>query len=383
MNLSSNPLSSLTDNVFFQTTGHCKDTFARTGRLQFASGVVETPVFMPVGTRASIKALSPLDITELGYDLILTNTYHLYLRPGEEVLEKFQGVKNFMNYHKAMLTDSGGYQIFSLSGLFQMDRDGVNFQSHLDGSRHRFTPERVLEIQNILGSDIHMVLDDCAPYGSDKQRIATSLERTHSWAKRSIAFAEKTNHPFRVFGIVQGGTHLESRLESLKYIQSLPFPGIAQGGLSVGEPREELVATLEGIAPHLDANRPRYLMGVGTVPDILDSVRNGIDMFDCVLPTRNARNAQVFTSEGKKNLRNEKYKFSDAPIDPNCTCKICKTMSIGYLRHLHKSEEILALSASTFHNLHFMKKFMEDIRKSIVSGEFKEFYLHWKNLFVS
>jgi queuine tRNA-ribosyltransferase len=369
--------------VIFTETHRDPAGFARVGRLKVREFEIETPVFMPVGTQGTIKALSSEDIQELGYELILTNTYHLYLRPGTEVLDHFGGVKKFMGYDKAMLTDSGGYQVFSLSGLFKFEQDGVKFQSHIDGSRHRFTPEKVLDIQNSIGSDIWMVLDDCAPHDSNAKRIKESLDRTHRWAEQSIRHWENMETDSLVFGISQGAMDLDARLISLETIQALPFSGIAVGGLSVGEPRPVFHTVLEHLARHLDPNRAHYLMGVGTVPDILDGVRNGIDMFDCVLPTRNARNAQVFTRKGKLNLRNEIHKFADGPIDPDCSCKVCKNYSLGYLRHLHKSKEILALQLSTFHNLQFMKDFMEMLRNSIKTAEFPIFYTYWKNLYNS
>jgi queuine tRNA-ribosyltransferase len=367
--------------VIFKETHRDPGSYARTGRLNIKQFTIDTPVFMPVGTQGTIKALSTEDISELGYNLILSNTYHLYLRPGTEVLDHFGGVKKFMGYDKAMLTDSGGYQVFSLSGLFKFEQDGVRFQSHIDGSRHKFTPEKVLDIQNSIGSDIWMILDDCAPHDSNAKRIQDSLDRTHRWAEQSIQHWEKMNTDSHVFGISQGGMDLEARKISLEKIQSLPFSGIAVGGLSVGEPRPIFIQVLEHLAPFFDSNRARYLMGVGTVPDILDGVRNGIDMFDCVLPTRNARNAQVFTRNGRLNLRNEVHKFAESPIDPSCSCKVCKNYSLGYLRHLHKSKEILALQLSTFHNLQFMKDFMEMLQNSIKNGEFSIFYAYWKNLY--
>lgn len=367
--------------MIFTSKNYANNSFARTGSLNLNGISIETPVFMPVGTRGSIKSLSSEDINELGFELILANTYHLYLRPGTEVLDGFKGLKNFMSYKKALLTDSGGYQVFSLNGLFKFHKDGVNFSSHIDGSRHEFTPEKVIDIQRSIGSDIMMVLDDCAPYGADRKRLEESLERTHYWAAKSIDYFLKNRNNQHLFGISQGGVDPDLRIKSLQTIQSFPFDGIAVGGLSVGEPRNEFVKILELLAPYQDKQRPRYLMGVGTVVDILEGVRNGIDMFDCVLPTRNARNAQVFTSRGKVNLRNEIYKLSDLPIDPNCECRVCKNYSLGYIRHLHKVKELLAFSLSTYHNLFFMKSFMKGIRESIDSGNFDEYYKNWKNLF--
>jgi len=367
----------------FQIASTLENGFARTGILKFGFQFVETPVFMPVGTQASIKALSTEDIHELGYNLILANTYHLYLRPGTEVLERFGGVKQFMGYKGILLTDSGGYQVFSLASLFRLEKEGVRFQSHIDGSSHTFTPSKVLEIQKSIGSDIWMVLDDCAPPDATLPRIRESLERTHRWARESFEIWERMETQSVLFGISQGGTDLEARAFSLREIQSIPFPGIAIGGLSVGEPREVFYKVLHYLAPFQDPSRPRYLMGVGTIPDILEGVKCGMDMFDCVLPTRNARNAQVFTRTGKKNLRNEKYKLDDSPIDPKCQCKVCKKYSLGYLRHLHKAKEILALQLSTYHNLYFMQDFMEMLRNSIKEGSFHDFYSEWKNLYKS
>jgi queuine tRNA-ribosyltransferase len=355
---------------------------ARVGELSLNGVTIPTPVFMPVGTRGTIKSLSSDDIDELEINLLLTNTYHLYLRPGTDILSKFGGVKKFMSYPRAMLTDSGGYQVFSLGSLFEFHKNGVKFKSHIDGSRHEFTPEKVIDIQKIIGADIMMVLDDCAPYGADSNRLKIGLERTHSWAEKSIDYWSKNPSNQSIFGIVQGGVDPELRIESQNFIQSLPFSGIAIGGLSVGETRSEFLHILETISPYFDNNRPRYLMGVGTVIDILDGIRNGIDMFDCVLPTRNARNAQVFTSKGRVNLRNESHKESENPIDAECTCKVCRRYSLGYIRYLHKVKELLAFSLSTYHNLHFMQYFMDDIRKSIIEDRFDEAYEKWKNLYV-
>ncbi len=367
--------------MIFQLSKQSKDSFARSGTLSLNGVEVQTPIFMPVGTRATVKTITSEELAEIGYELILANTYHLYLRPGVEVLDSFRGVKNFMSYKKAMLTDSGGYQVFSLNGLFKFHKDGVKFSSHIDGSKHEFTPEKVIDIQRSIGSDIMMVLDDCAPYGADRARLETSLERTHYWAEKSISHWEKNKGIQNLFGISQGGTDLELRLKSLQYIQSLPFSGIAIGGLSVGEPRPEFIKIIEHLAPYQDPDRARYLMGVGTVPDILDGVKNGIDMFDCVLPTRNARNGQVFTSKGKVNLRNESLRFQEKPMDTDCNCKVCRNYSVGYIRHLHKVKEFLAFSLSTYHNLYFMKNFMLKLRASIEEDKFTEFYTEWKKIF--
>ncbi|TGM95418.1 tRNA guanosine(34) transglycosylase Tgt [Leptospira yasudae] len=367
--------------MIFKTLSEDSKTRARTGILNLNGVELETPVFMPVGTRGVVKTLTMDDLEELEYSLILGNTYHLYLRPGTDVLDKFGGLKKFSTWKKALLTDSGGYQVFSLNSLFKYEQDGVRFQSHIDGSRHYFTPSSVIDVQRSIGSDIMMVLDDCAPFDSTPERLRQSLDRTHRWAEMSVEYWEKRKNSQHLFGIFQGGIDLDFRLESLQAITSLPFDGVAIGGLSVGEPRKDFIRILEGISKYTDRNRPLYLMGVGTVPDILDGVKNGVDMFDCVLPTRNARNGQVFTSLGKINLRNEKWKNSDAPMDPNCGCKVCKRYSIGYIRHLHHVGEITAFSLSTYHNLYFMKSFLAEIRKSIQAGEFLETYARWKNLY--
>ena len=369
--------------MIFREGTYSNTHFARTGELNLNGVKVKTPVFMPVGTRGTVRAISSADIRELGYNLILGNTYHLYLRPGADVLSSFGGLKKFMSYDGAILTDSGGFQVFSLQGLFKFFEGGVHFSSHIDGSKHTFTPESVIDIQRAIGSDIMMVLDDCAPYGSDRKRLLEALERTDAWAKRSILHWEKDKANQHLFGIVQGGVDIELRKQSLGSISALPFSGIALGGLSVGEPREEFVKVMEALAPFLDTSRPRYLMGVGTVVDILEAVKNGVDMFDCVLPTRNARNGQVFTSKGKVNLRNKAHEYSDKPIDEECSCRVCKNYSIGYIRHLHKVKEILALSLSTLHNLYFMKQFMEKIGEAIEGQYFEEFYNSWKKLYNS
>nr|WP_209452006.1 tRNA guanosine(34) transglycosylase Tgt [Leptospira ryugenii] len=361
--------------------GNDPTSFARLGKLSLGNVEVETPVFMPVGTRGSIKSLDSDDIREIGYKLILGNTYHLYLKPGTEVLDHFGGLKPFMSYSEALLTDSGGFQVFSLASLFRFEEDGVRFQSHVDGSYHKFTPESVIDIQRSIRSDIMMVLDDCAPYGSSTERLELALDRTHRWAKNSIEYWQKDPQNQNLFCIVQGGTEESLRLKSLTELQAMDFPGIAIGGLSVGEPRKEFQKTIQFLAPHMAVNKPHYLMGVGTVPDILESVKQGIDMFDCVLPTRNARNGQVFTSRGKINLRNESHRLSTAPIDPNCKCKVCQTYSLGYIRHLHKVKELTAFSLSTYHNLYFMYQFMAELRASLSANEFPQFYAHWKKLY--
>ena len=341
--------------------------------------IVETPVFMPVGTRGTVKALSQQDLEELGYNLILGNTYHLYLRPGTKVLNDFGGLKNFMSWPRALLTDSGGYQAFSLSKLTKYRDDGVLFRSHIDGSAHLFSPSSVLDIQAAIGSDIVMPIDDCAPYPADSARLRESLKRTHDWLRASKEYWQKSGYDKTqsLFGIVQGGADASLRIESAEYCAALDLPGYSIGGISVGEKNEEFRGALNAALSALPQEKPRYLMGVGSIPEILDAVAAGVDMFDCVLPTRNARNGQVFTSTGKVNLRNEKHASDTRPIDEACECKICRRYSVGYIRHLHKTQELLAYSLSTYHNLYFMKKFMADMRIAIQAGNFEDYYSEW------
>ncbi|MCB1138302.1 MAG: tRNA guanosine(34) transglycosylase Tgt [Leptospiraceae bacterium] len=356
---------------------------ARTGTLQLGSVSVETPMFMPVGTQAAVKTLDSSDLEEMGYKLILANTYHLYLRPGEAI-RSFGGVKPFMDWKGALLTDSGGFQVFSLAAMRRFTGDGVEFQSHIDGSRHLFTPEKVLDIQQMLGSDIMMVLDDCPPGDADEKRLLESLQRTHDWARQSFQYYERKKEEGHfddqfLFGIAQGGANLKLRTESLATIQSLPFAGVAVGGLSVGETREDFYRVLHHLAPDLDA-RPRYLMGVGTIPDFLEAIRCGIDLFDCVLPTRNARHGIAYTRGGKLNLRNALHQESRQPLDQDCTCLACRRYSRGYIRHLLRAGEITALRLLTLHNLQFFFDFFSMARDAIRKGAFMPFYEGWKKI---
>lgn len=363
-----------------------KKTFqqARAGTLAFADGTqVSTPVFMPVGTLGSVKAVSQHDLQSIGYKLILGNTYHLYLRPGMEVISTFGSLKKFMSWPNSVLTDSGGFQAFSLSSLSRYTENGVEFRSHLDGSKHFFSPEQVLQIQHVLGSDIVMPIDDCAPYPADTQRLRQSLERTHRWLQESVKIFEQKNYreTQNLFSIVQGGSDLALRKESALFCSSLDVNGHAIGGLSVGEKNDEFLAALQIVCQNLPTSKPRYLMGVGSIPEIIRAVALGVDMMDCVLPTRNARNGQVFTHQGKLNLRASYNRFSEQPIDAQCGCKVCQNYSRGYLRHLHKAKEILALSLSTYHNLYFMFHFMQDMRSAILEERFEEWSRPWLEVF--
>lgn len=348
---------------------------------------IETPAFMPVGTLGTVKGLWQEDLEELGYDLILANTYHLYLRPGR-ITQELGGLKKFMSWQKhAVLTDSGGFQVYSLADRVKFLEEGVSFASHIDGSRHLFTPAQTIDTQLGFGSDIMMVLDDCPPGDATRDRLLQSLDRTHRWARTAIQHYQNgiengSIQPARqkIFGIIQGGIDEELRKQSTDYIQSQPFHGIALGGLSVGEKREDFYKVLEVLQSQLDTKRPHYLMGVGTIPDFLEAVRNGIDMFDCVLPTRNARNGQILTTEGKLNLRNAKHARQQDPPDPNCQCRVCRRYSLAYLRHLFISGEMLGPQMATFHNLHFYNQFMKSMRVAIRQNNFQSFYKKWKKI---
>ena len=340
-----------------------RTTAARLGRIVTAHGEVETPAFMPVGTHASVKAMSPRDLGEIGCQILLGNTYHLYLRPGVEVVRELGGLHRFMGWQKPILTDSGGYQVFSLGALRKITEEGVQFQSHLDGSSHLLTPEKVVEIQQDLGSDIAMVLDECIPHPADRDYARASTLRTIRWAERSLKARTKTD--MALFAIVQGGMYEDLRLECARELTGLPFDGFAAGGLGVGEGEAALRAIGEFTAGLLPEKLPRYLMGVGRPEDIIAAVRAGYDLFDCVLPTRNARNGSLFTSAGKINIRRAEYSNDSRPADESCDCYCCRNFSRAYLRHLHQAGEILAAHLLTLHNLAFYHRLMESVRNAI------------------
>lgn len=346
---------------------------ARAGLLGTAHGTLETPVFMPVGTQGTVKALGPDDLQALGPRIILGNTYHLYLRPGDERVARLGGLHAFMGWNGAILTDSGGFQVFSLQGLRRIQEEGVTFQSHIDGSRHLFSPEKVISIQRNLGSDIMMVLDECVPYGADKEYTARSLQLTTRWARRCREAHPSLDRGQMLFGIVQGGFFTDLRAESARQLMDIPFDGYAIGGLSVGESREQMVDILAHTAPLLPEDKPRYLMGVGTPRDLLDGIALGVDMFDCVLPTRNARNGTLFTSFGKTNIKLAKYAEDPAPLDPACTCYTCRTFSRAYLRHLYMARELLAYRLNTIHNIHYYLDLMRRARAAILEGRYEAF----------
>ena len=334
------------------------------GRLHTPHGVIETPIFMPVGTQATVKAMTPEELKEIGSQIILSNTYHLYMRPGHDLIERAGGLHKFMNWDKPILTDSGGFQVFSLGPLRKIKEEGVEFRSHLDGSKHFLSPEKATEIQNALGSDIIMAFDECAPYPADRQYVKNSLERTTRWLERCKA-AHKYPEKQALFGIVQGGMYKELREQSAKEITAIDLPGYAIGGLSVGEPKDMMYEVLDYTVPLLPEDKPRYLMGVGSPDDLLEGVLRGIDMFDCVLPTRIARNGTAMTSQGKVVVRNASYAEDFTSLDPECDCYTCKNYTKAYLRHLIKCNEILGARLLTIHNLHFLLKMMENVREAI------------------
>ncbi len=353
-------------------------TGARRGRLTTPHGTVETPFFMPVGTQASVKALTQEALEELGAEIILANTYHLYLRPGHELVRKLGGLHQFMSWPRAILTDSGGYQVFSLSALRKMTDEGVRFRSHLDGSEHLLTPEKAVEIQLTLGSDIAMVLDECIETPAPRDHAETAVARTTAWARRARNYfrecAQRNGDlPQWQFGIVQGATFPDLRRESARQLLDLDFPGYAVGGLAVGEPHETTCEMTAEVTALLPKDRPRYLMGVGRPEQIADYVARGIDMMDCVLPTRAARHACLYTSEGRVLIKNARYAQDHRPIDPNCTCSVCRRYTRAYLRHLFAAGELTAAILATHHNVHFYLDIMRQIREAIEFGNLANF----------
>ncbi len=351
---------------------------ARTGRLTTAHGVVRTPVFMPVGTHATVKSLTPEDLGTLGAGIILSNAYHLYLRPGHEVIARLGGLHRFMGWDRGILTDSGGFQIYSLSPLRKIDPQGVTFRSHLDGSTHYFTPKHAVEVQESLGADIIMCLDECTPYPADHEYTRRSAQLTLRWAEECRA-SRSGGTDQALFGIVQGGMYEDLRRESAQALSGLGFEGYAVGGLSVGESKDLMVSMVSTATQELPEDRPRYVMGVGTPLDILRCVELGIDMFDCVLPTRNARNGMLFTSRGRLVIKNAQYQDDPEPPDPGCECYTCRNFSRAYLRHLFLSKEILSYRLNTLHNIHYYLHFMNEMRDAIQSNMFPEF----KNGFIN
>ncbi len=346
-------------------------TRARLGVLHLTHGDVQTPIFMPVGTQATVKAMSPMEMEEVGTQILLSNTYHLFLRPGHELIRDAGGLHHFMQWNKPILTDSGGFQVFSLSEMRKIREEGVEFRSHLDGSKCFITPEYDMEIQEALGADIAMAFDECSPYPCDYDRAKAAMGRTHRWAKRCLG--AHTRQDQALFGIVQGAFYKDLRIESAKTLADMDFPGYGIGGLSVGEPKPIMYEMLEEIEPHMPKDKPRYLMGVGSPDCLLEGVERGIDMFDCVLPTRIARNGTVFTKYGRLVVRNQTYARDMRPLDEHCDCMVCCTFSRAYIRHLIKAGEILGARLTSYHNLHFLINMMSQIRSAIAEDRFSAF----------
>jgi queuine tRNA-ribosyltransferase len=344
---------------------------ARRGTLTLAHGAVETPAFMPVGTYGTVKAMSPAELKEIGAHIVLGNTFHLWLRPGLEVIEAHGGLHRFMGWDGPILTDSGGFQVFSLGELRKITEEGVKFQSPVNGDRCFLTPEESMRIQKVLNSDIVMIFDECTPHPADLQQAGDSMRLSLRWAERSKRAHE--GNPNALFGIVQGGMHESLRDESLAGLVNIGFDGYAIGGLSVGEPKEDMLRILDHVAPQMPADKPRYLMGVGTPEDIVDAVSRGVDMFDCVMPTRNARNGWLFTRFGTVKIKNAQYRLDTRPLDEVCGCYTCRNFTRAYLHHLHRIGEILGARLNTIHNLHYYQELMQGIRRAIEEGRFAEF----------
>lgn len=351
------------------------DGAARRGRLTLNHGEVQTPIFMPVGTYGSVKAMLPQELKDIGAQIVLGNTFHLWLRPGTRIMEQHSGLHGFMQWDKPILTDSGGFQVFSLQGMRKITEEGVKFASPIDGARLFLTPEESMRIQRSLNSDIVMVFDECTPYEIDgraatQEEAARSMRMSLRWARRSREEFDRLGNPNALFGIVQGGMYENLRDESLAGLTDIGFHGYAIGGLSVGEPKEDMMRVLGHVAPRLPANAPRYLMGVGTPEDLVEGVARGVDMFDCVMPTRNARNGWLFTRFGDVKIRNAKYRDDTRPLDPSCRCHTCSTFSRAYLHHLQRANEITGARLNTLHNLHFYLTIMEEMREAIAAGRF-------------
>ncbi|MCI6711229.1 MAG: tRNA guanosine(34) transglycosylase Tgt [Anaerovoracaceae bacterium] len=368
------------DAVTYELIKEDPRTRARRGRLHTPHGTIETPVFMPVGTAGTVKAMLPEEVKSLGAEIILSNTYHLYLRPGHDIVREAGGLHKFMNWDRPILTDSGGFQVFSLGAMRKISEEGVKFRSHIDGSSHMLTPEKSIEVQNALGSDIMMAFDECAPYPADYSYVKNSLERTTRWLRRCKE-AHKDTERQSLFGIMQGGMYKDLRYQSAMEIVELDLPGYAIGGLSVGEPRELMYEVLDYAADYLPKDKPRYVMGVGTPDHLFEGVERGVDMFDCVLPTRLARNGSAMTSHGKVNIKNARFERDFTPLDHECDCYVCRNYSRAYLRHLFKANEILSSMLLSYHNLHFLVHTMQNIREAIEQDRFteykREFYMKY------
>ncbi|MCT4616620.1 MAG: tRNA guanosine(34) transglycosylase Tgt [Candidatus Gracilibacteria bacterium] len=360
-----------------------KDGKSRTGVFSTPHGNIETPIFMPVGTKATVKGITREELDEMGAQIILANTYHMYLTMGDETVKEFGGLHNLMNVKLPILTDSGGFQVFSMgeAGLAKITEEGVHFRSHIDGSKHFFTPEKAMDIQSNLGADIIMAFDECAAGESTHEYAIGAMERTHRWLKRCETRVEENNkkrleeglHEQALFGIVQGVIYDDLRVKSAKFVSEINTPGIAIGGLSVGESKEDMMRTLDVTVPHLPENKPRYLMGVGTPEDLVEGIYRGVDMFDCVLPTRLGRHGVAFGTHGKIRIKNKIYEKDKSPLDSQCNCKVCQNYTKGYLRHLYRENEMLGLSMLSYHNLYFLLELTGKAKKAINAGEYEEF----------
>ncbi|CAK7062698.1 tRNA guanosine(34) transglycosylase Tgt [Kerstersia gyiorum] len=360
------------------------DGLARRGRMTLNHGVVETPIFMPVGTYGSVKAMLPHELEEIGAQIVLGNTFHLWLRPGVEIMQKHGGLHGFMQWQRPILTDSGGFQVFSLQGMRKITEEGVRFASPIDGARLFLTPEESMRIQRGLNSDIAMVFDECTPYEikgrpATVDEAATSMRMSLRWARRSRDAFDQLENPNALFGIVQGGMYESLRDESLAGLTDIGFHGYAIGGLSVGEPKAEMIRILQHVAPRMPQDKPRYLMGVGTPEDLVEGVANGVDMFDCVMPTRNARNGWLFTRHGDVKIRNARYRDDTRPLDMHCACHTCRQFSRAYLHHLQRANEITGARLNTLHNLHFYLQIMQEMRDAIAAGTFQS----WREQFAA
>ncbi|WP_183183679.1 tRNA guanosine(34) transglycosylase Tgt [Anoxybacteroides voinovskiense] len=358
--------------IRYELVKTCKQTGARLGMIHTPHGSFETPMFMPVGTLATVKTLAPEELKEMGAGIILSNTYHLWLRPGHEIVKEAGGLHSFMNWDRGILTDSGGFQVFSLSEFRKIEEEGVYFRNHLNGDKLFLSPEKAMEIQNALGSDIMMAFDECPPYPATYEYMKRSVERTSRWAERCLNAHQRPNEQ-GLFGIVQGGEFEDLRKQSAQDLVSLDFPGYAVGGLSVGEPKDVMNRVLEFTTPLLPANKPRYLMGVGSPDSLIDGAIRGIDMFDCVLPTRIGRNGTVMTSEGRVVIKNAQYARDFTPLDPNCDCYTCRNYTRAYIRHLIKCDETFGIRLTSYHNVYFLIKLMEQVRQAIREDRLGDF----------
>jgi len=367
--------------ITYELIKKCSQTGARVGRIYTPHGVFDTPMFMPVGTQATVKAVSPDELKAMGASIVLSNTYHLYLRPGADLVAEAGGLHKFMKWDGGILTDSGGFQVFSLGPLRKITEEGVSFRSHIDGSKHFLSPEKAIEVQMALGADIIMAFDECVPYPAEFEYARASTERTTRWAERCQK--AHTRKDQALFGIVQGGMYKDLRTKSAQDLVKMDFPGYAVGGLSVGEPKQLMYEMLEHTVPQLPHNKPRYLMGVGTPDCLVEGVMHGIDMFDCVFPTRVARNGTAMTSKGRLVVKNAQYARDFRPIDADCDCYTCRNFSRAYVRHLLKTEEIFGLRLTTIHNLHFLIHFMKKMRQAILDDRFlafrQEFWAHYQS----